>query len=101
MEDERGAGYLTREKLIEALKDLDLELTNDQMEFIVYSVYLRSEGLEKMKYGFAIDLIDGKYVPGQLGQGLGSSGDGMPRKRPESSSPEKLKARNKEKFELI
>ena len=68
------------------------------MDFIVYAVYLRSDGVQRLKYSIVLDMIDGKYVPGM---GVNSSGDGVVRKRPESSSPEKLKARNKEKYEQI
>lgn len=45
-----------------------------------------------MRYSVLFDLIDGK-VPG-----LNATSSEGGRKRPESSSPEKLKARNKEKF---
>jgi len=48
-----------------------------------------------MKYQAIFDLIEGKIMLGQLSVG---STEGGTRKRPESSSPEKLKARNKEKF---
>lgn len=47
-----------------------------------------------MKYSVLFDLLEGKLVQGQLSVG---SQEGS-RKRPESSSPEKLKARNKEKY---
>lgn len=47
-----------------------------------------------MKYSVLFDIIDGKLGVGQLSM---ASNDPS-RKRPESSSPEKLKARNKEKF---
>lgn len=46
-----------------------------------------------MRYQALFDLLEGKLVQGQL-----SVGSHEGRKRPESSSPEKLKARNKEKF---
>jgi hypothetical protein len=65
------------------------------MDYILYVIYQRSESLEKMKYQVFFDLIDGKVIQGQLS--VGSEG-GQTRKRPESSSPEKIKARNKEKY---
>ena len=46
-----------------------------------------------MRYSVLFELIDHGKVPGLNAQ----SSEGA-RKRPESSSPEKLKARNKEKF---
>jgi hypothetical protein len=48
--------------------------------------------VEKLRYMVLFDLIDGK-IPG-----LNPTSSEGARKRPESSSPEKLKARNKEKF---
>lgn len=45
-----------------------------------------------MRYSVLFDLIDGKLP------GLNATSSEGGRKRPESSSPEKLKARNKEKF---
>jgi hypothetical protein len=47
-----------------------------------------------MKYQVILDLIEGKVLQG----GLSVGSETQSRKRPESSSPEKLKARNKEKF---
>ena len=46
-----------------------------------------------MRYSVLFELIDNGKIPGLNAQ----SSEGA-RKRPESSSPEKLKARNKEKF---
>jgi hypothetical protein len=60
---------------------------------VLYVVYQKSESIEKMRYSVLFELIDHGKVPGLNAQ----SSEGA-RKRPESSSPEKLKARNKEKF---
>lgn len=49
-----------------------------------------------MNYQILLDLVDGKVMQGQLS--VGSNNNENSRKRPESSSPEKLKARNKEKY---
>ena len=67
----------------------DLEL----LDFVLYVVYQKSESIDKMRYSVLFELIDHGKVPGLNAQ----SSEGA-RKRPESSSPEKLKARNKEKF---
>ena len=80
----------------ESFQTLDItELTDEPSElldFILYIVYQKSESLEKMRYGVLFDLLDGKLP------GLNATSSEGGRKRPESSSPEKLKARNKEKF---
>ena len=53
-----------------------------------------------MNYNIIFELIDGRYIEPLLstGSGVNTEEGGKSRKRPESSSPEKLKARNKEKF---
>lgn len=66
------------------------------MDFLLSVIYSKSESAEKMAYSLIFDLIEGKIVPGHLSQ---SSDNQLARKRPESSSPEKLKARNKDKFD--
>jgi len=80
----------------ESFQTLDItELTDepsDLLDFILYIVYQKSESLEKMRYGVLFDLLDGKLPA------LNATSSEGGRKRPESSSPEKLKARNKEKF---
>jgi hypothetical protein len=92
--DEEGAIPVSAFK--EAFKTLDIdELSDgsgDVLDFILYIIYQKSESLEKMRYSVLFDLIDGK-IPG-----LNATSSEGGRKRPESSSPEKLKARNKEKF---
>ena len=99
MEDYEEEGHLTKALIIENIKTLELNLTKEDQEFIIYVLYQKSESLDKLKYQYFLDLIEGSYNP--LGQGISSSNEGGARKRPESSSPEKLKARNKTKFEQI
>jgi hypothetical protein len=55
-------------------------------------IYQKSESIEKMRYSVLFEMLDGKLP------GLNATSSEGGRKRPESSSPEKLKARNKEKF---
>ncbi len=93
--DEEGASPLSALK--ESFATLDLhELTEEPaselLSFILYVIYQKSESLEKMRYSVLFELIDGKLP------GLNATSSEGGRKRPESSSPEKLKARNKEKF---
>lgn len=81
----------------EAFTNLEIEISDEQREYLLYVVYQKSEGIEKMRYQVFFDLIEGKLVQGQLSVGSNEGG----RKRPESSSPEKLKARNKEKYTAV
>ena len=66
-----------------AIDGLDAELR----EFLLFLVYAKGENLEQLRYGALFDLIESR-LSGSLGASTES------RKRPESSSPEKLKARN-------
>ena len=69
------------------------------LDFLIYLVYTKSGSVssEQLKYWVLFDFLADK---GQVNAGLlGTSTES--RKRPESSSPEKLKARNKEKFKDI
>ena len=67
-------------------------MEEELVDFIFFVVYQKSESVEKLRYSVLFDLIDGKLP------GLNATSSEGGRKRPESSSPEKLKARNKEKF---
>lgn len=96
LEDYDEEGAIPLSALKESFATLDLhELTEEPSElldFILYVIYQKSESLEKMRYSVLFELIDGKLP------GLNATSSEGGRKRPESSSPEKLKARNKEKF---
>lgn len=94
-EDYDESGTLPHAAFESTFLDLELVLTPEQLEYLLFVVYQRSESLDKMKYNVLFDLLEGKLVQGQLSVG---SQEGGSRKRPESSSPEKLKARNKEKY---
>lgn len=95
MEDYEDEGAINVASFKEAFDSLEIELDKEVMDFLIWAVYQRSESLEKMNYQVLLDLVDGKVVQGGLSVG---SAEGGARKRPESSSPEKLKARNKEKY---
>ena len=79
----------------DAFETMEVELDKESLDFLIWVVYQKSESLEKMNYQILLDLVQGKVVQGGLSVG---STEGGNRKRPESSSPEKLKARNKEKY---
>jgi len=69
------------------------------MDFLLYLVYSKggSENLEQLRYGVIFDLIENRLSVAAIGAGPASLGTSTEsRKRPESSSPEKLKARNKQ-----
>jgi hypothetical protein len=78
----------------EAFSTLEVKVSDELYDYLIYSVYLKSQSFEKLKYSVLLDIVEGKFVQGQLSVG---SNDGS-RKRPESSSPSKIKARNKDKF---
>ena len=66
------------------------------MDYLLYAIYSKSESVDKMAYGLIFEVLEGQFVHGHLSQ---SSDNQLQKKnRPESSSPEKLKARNKDKF---
>ena len=96
LEDYDEEGAIPLSALKESFATLDIhELTDEPSElldFILYVLYQKSESLEKIRYSVLFELIDGKLP------GLNATSSEGGRKRPESSSPEKLKARNKEKF---
>lgn len=96
LEDYDEEGAIPLSALKESFATLDIhELTDepsDLLDFILYILYQKSESLEKIRYSVLFELIDGKLP------GLNATSSEGGRKRPESSSPEKLKARNKEKF---
>ena len=76
--------------LKEAFTTLDIDIDPELWEYLLFVVYSKSESLDKMRYSALFEILDGRVSVG--------STEGAQRKRPESSSPEKLKARNKDKF---
>lgn len=92
LEDYNEEGSIPVSAFKESFINLEIEADDELLDFIYYVVYQKSESIEKMRYSVLFDLIDGKLP------GLNATSSEGGRKRPESSSPEKLKARNKEKF---
>jgi hypothetical protein len=95
LEDYEEDGAIPYTALKEAFVTLELDLGEELLDFILYVLYQKSESLEKLRYPVLFDLLDGKLP------GLNATSSEGGRKRPESSSPEKLKARNKEKFSEV
>ncbi|CDW75040.1 UNKNOWN [Stylonychia lemnae] len=100
MEDYEEEGILSIGQIKECFETLEL-LSDDQIneelfDYLVFVLYQKSEGLEKLSYPLLFELIEGKLLLNQMS--VGSEGV-QSRKRPESSSPQKIKARNKGKLE--
>ena len=96
-EDYNEDGYLPIEMIKESFETLDLNVDNDLLDYIMFIIYQKSESIEKMNYKAIFDIIEGKLS--QLsGNSSGDPNSTAKRKRPESSSPPKLKDRNKDKF---
>jgi hypothetical protein len=94
LEDYEEGGQVTVSSLRDALEGLQLAgLEGELLDFAVFWGYSRGgEDLQAVRYQVLLDAVDG-----QAGKGA-NAGEG--RKRPESSSPAQLKARNKEKYSL-
>ena len=94
-EDYEEEGVINIEGLNEAFSSISFDVEEDLMNYIIYVLYTKSESIERLNYSVLFELITGKMnhlIPGYSGDGAGG------RKRPESSSPQKLRDRNKEKY---
>ena len=99
MEDYEEEGYVAMAAIKEAFQTLDIEIEEELLDYIFYTLYQKTQSVDQMSYNILIDMIEGNFTDPILSHAPGST-DGAPsRKRPESSSPEKLKARNKDKFQ--
>jgi len=94
LEDYEEEGFIPLSTLKEAFVTLDINLDKELMDYILHVVYQKSESISKMNYQVLFDLIEGKLTQGHLS----AASDSQSRKRPESSSPDKIKARNQQKF---
>jgi Ca2+-binding EF-hand superfamily protein len=75
LEDYEEEGLITLSGFKEAFQALGIDDDAELLDYLVFVVYARSdENLEQLRYGVLFELLG--------------------KKRPESSSPEKLKARN-------
>lgn len=95
-EDYDDSGYLTAQTFLESLKSLQIDdLSPDLLDYLVYATYAKSDNHSHgLKYDSLFDLISSS------GNAAGVTASGQKRSRPESSSPEKLKARNNNKATL-
>jgi len=83
----------------ECFVTLDLEIDEELMDYLMFVIYQKSESVDKMNYGVLLELIEGKedsQAP-NVQNNTADEATGK-RKRPESSSPPKIKDRNKDKF---
>ena len=100
MEDYEEEGYLSLGQIKDCFETLELlndDLISDELfDYILFILYQKSEGIDKLNYPMLFELIEGKLLLSQMS--VGSEGV-QSRKRPESSSPQKIKARNKDKIE--
>ena len=99
-EDYEEEGLISVGALRECFETLDL-LGEDKIDaaafdYIVFLLFQKSEGLARLRYQPLFDMLEEKLLQSQFS--AGSEGV-QARKRPESSSPQKLKARNKGKRE--
>lgn len=92
LEEYEEDGTISLTAFRQAFIELELNLSDEQLDFIVYSVYIKSESSQRLRHGALFEMLDDEALAASASEG---------RKRPESSSPEKLKARNKDKFEQV
>jgi hypothetical protein len=48
----------------EAFSTLDLKVSDELYDYLIYSIYLKSQSIEKMKYQVLLDIIEGKVIQG-------------------------------------
>lgn len=92
LEDYDEEGAIPASAIRESFVNLEIDIDDELMDFVFYVIYQKSESIDKLRYSVLFEMLDGKLP------GLNATSSEGGRKRPESSSPEKLKARNKEKF---
>lgn len=92
LEDYDEEGAIPASAFRESFVNLEIDIDDELMDFVLYVIYQKSESIDKLRYSVLFEMLDGKLP------GLNATSSEGGRKRPESSSPEKLKARNKEKF---
>lgn len=93
-EDYEEQGILDLAQLHEAISTVDEDLDVSVLNYMLYYVLIRSVDHENMQYQYLISLLD------SLIQTQSRSQSASRKNRPESSSPDKLKLRNKAKSNL-
>lgn len=54
---EAKGGYLSADKIREAFRALDIELTNDQFEYLIMNIYEYTGNLKKLDYGKIFEIF--------------------------------------------
>ena len=62
VEDYDEEGFLPLDTIQACFHTLDIDVSPELFEYIIYSVYSRSESLKKLKYQVLIDMADGKVA---------------------------------------
>lgn len=89
IEENDDGQTVTAKNFRQVFEDLEIEVTEEQMQFMLFTSYKKSQNHLTLLYAALFDMLEDEALAASASEG---------RKRPESSSPEKLKARNKEKF---
>lgn len=80
---------MTARNFRQVFEDLEIEMTEEQTQFMLFTCYKKSQNHQTLIHNALFEMLEDEALAASASEG---------RKRPESSSPEKLKARNKEKF---
>ncbi len=97
LEDYSEEGTVSLKYLKEVFVTLDIKLEPEVMDYLLFCVFSKSESTLRMKYQLIFDLAEGRFPQTHMSCSSEGANGGL-RKRPESSSPSKIKARNQNKF---
>jgi hypothetical protein len=89
IEENDEGDTVTAKNFRQVFEDLEIDVTEDQMQFMLFTCYKKSQNHLNLVFQALFEMLEDEAFAASASEG---------RKRPESSSPEKLKARNKEKF---
>ena len=64
LEDYEEEGVLPAEIIKECFSTLEIEISEELMEYVMHAIYSRSESQDRMKYQVLIDLAEGKFAAG-------------------------------------
>ena len=87
-EDYEDTGILELTQVREAIISVDEDIDDHLMDWMLYYVYSRSEHVDRMEYKVLITMLDEAIKHGAQ----------QAKKRPESSSPDKIKQHNPPKM---
>jgi hypothetical protein len=69
LEDYDEEGTIPIGAIKESFVTLDIELSEEVLDYLLFVVYQKSESSDKMKYQVILDLIEGKILQGGLSVG--------------------------------